>query len=233
MNFVVNLIKTLLPMEKSKLVFIQNRVFLVPLTKKLILFTLPLLLVMIIAACNKNKDALLSYEQVTKNLAGDWEFNKEHLLGMWKPVYLAYTKDGKKISGVDVISPNYTVEITDDRCELLFAFLENYSFTYSTSSYFARLREKNYIYKGLRIKYNEFTEIDNTVAILIASGWKFYGMSSVDFFSDFEFVELTYNEELEIYSALEKAYSFVIKNDDLFIYFTGNKNTNLLILKNI
>ena len=212
-------------MEKSKLVFLQNSVFLVSLTKRLILFTLPLLLVMIIAGCSKKKEPL-SDRQVTINLAGDWEFNKELLLGMWKPVYFAYTDDGKQISErKDVaISLDCTVEITDRGTDdgLIFTFFEIYRMLYTTSSYFARLTTKQYVYigagmyNGAGLQYDTFNGLDNMIANTIGP--------------DFKRVELNYGE-LNIYTVLEKAYGFVIRKDELFIYFTGNKNVNLLILK--
>jgi hypothetical protein len=40
------------------------------------------------------------------------------------------------------------------------------------------------------------------------------------------------DEEMEIANALQNAYKFVIKNNELMIYFTGNETKNLLILKN-
>ncbi|GHT68708.1 hypothetical protein AGMMS50239_34360 [Bacteroidia bacterium] len=39
-------------------------------------------------------------------------------------------------------------------------------------------------------------------------------------------------EEINICEALENAYSFAIKDNELMIYFTGDDNKNLLILKN-
>jgi len=218
-------------MGKSK--FIQKSVFLAPLTKKLISFTLLLLLVMIIAACKKNKP--LSDREVTINLAGDWEFNKEHLFGTWKPYVFAYTDDGKQFSGKDVISSNYTVEIIDwsfigsetvaafDR--LRFDFFENYVFSYLTPSYFVSLDQKKFYYKGFGIQYDKLTEIANSAA-RYAQNFEHLA----ELLADFVYIELPY-EQFKIHTALEKAYSFVIRNDDLFIYFTGIENINLLILK--
>ena len=213
-------------MEKSKRVFIPNSVFLVPLTKKLILFTLPLLLVMIIAGCKKKEP--LSDRQRIINLAGDWEFNKELLLGMWKPVYFAYTDNGKQISErKDVaISLDCTFEITDHITDnndgLMITFLEIYRMFYTTSSYFVSLNTKQYVYNGagpyngVGMQYNTFTGLDNGIADITGS--------------DFKRVELDYGE-LNIYTVLEKAFGFVIRNDELFIYFSGTENINLLKLK--
>jgi len=39
------------------------------------------------------------------------------------------------------------------------------------------------------------------------------------------------NDELEVENALQNTYSFIIKGNELMIYFTGVKNKNLLILK--
>ena len=188
--------------------------------KQIKLFTLLLLLVMIIAGCKKEE---ISVKQVTINLAGDWEFNQEHLLGMWKPVYFAYTNDGKKISGRDVISSNYTVKIesTSPIIRLVLTFLENYRMHYSISSYFALLEIKQYVYydfnpNGTGTQYDTFTQLDKMLADL--------------FGTDFKRVEFDYNG-LKIYKALERARSFVIRNDELFIYFAGRENENLLILK--
>jgi hypothetical protein len=39
------------------------------------------------------------------------------------------------------------------------------------------------------------------------------------------------NEGHTVLNALKNAYSFVIRGDELMVYFTGEKNKNLLILK--
>jgi len=218
-------------MEKSK--FIQNSVFLVPLTKKLISFTLLLLLVMIIVGCKKEP---LSDRQVTMNLAGDWEFNQKHLLGMWKPYAFVYTKNGKQFAGRDVILSDYTVEITDDSGELRFKLFEIYSglvrityrMFYSTQSYFARLEQKRFSINfgdgsSFGNVYNKLTDIPVSIADYIGA------LNRTDL-ADYEYTELTH-EELKIHTAFEKAYSFIIRNNELIIYFTGIENINLLILK--
>ena len=201
-------------MGKSK--FIQKSVFLAPLTKKLKSFTLPLLLVMIIAACNK--DEPLSDRDIIKNLAGDWEYNHEHLLGMWKPVYSAYTKDGKGISGREV-PPSSTVEIRTYH-ESTVASLANYGFNYSSSSYFTKSVQKLYFHNGFGIEYSDLTHLERLVPLL----------QEFEDFSDLELIKLT-NEELIIYDILAKARGLAIRDDNLFIYFIGIENINLLILK--
>jgi hypothetical protein len=217
---------------------------------KLKIIAYSLLLVMIIAGCKKES---LSDEQITKNLAGDWEFNPEHLFGMWKPVRFAYTKDGKKISEVEEsLNSDYTVEILQVfqwsgglvsalKDQLQFEFLENYSFNYSTPSYFARLSSKRYVYENryceecrpFGIHYNKFTDITDFVAEQSKPGNIYNlntGMTWAEYLADFEFNEPT-GDEFKIYTVLEKAYGFVIRNDELFIYFTGIEKINLLILK--
>jgi len=210
------------------------------------LFTLLLLLVMIIAGCKNNKDEPpLSDREITINLAEDWEFNQDLLFGTWKPVRFAYTKDGKNFSEVEEsLNSNYTVEIEDGSYtttqnsyvhRLQFSFFENYRFFYSTSSYFVSSISKLYRYDGGYggIYYTKLTDIPNMVAHLIESGMMFdpdNNISYAEFLADFELNEPT-GDEFKIYTVLEKAYSFVIRNDELFIYFTGIEKINLLVLK--
>jgi len=215
---------------------------------KLNVLVMLLSLAMIIAACNQ--EPMLSDEdrinaeriKITKNLADteNYVFNYELLLGTWKPVKFAYTKDGKQISGEDFILSDFTVEMIDgDRNnpgQRIGVHLSNRYFGYSVLSYYVNLTSKIYFYKGVSIHY---PHTDLTVADLVANvvevdGDKYYDENNkitlAEFFAGFEYIELI-GDELKVYNALEKAYSFVVRNDELIIFFTENKNLNLLILK--
>jgi hypothetical protein len=82
---------------------------------------------------------------------------------------------------------------------------------------------------------DKLSEVANMVKNLIDEGQVDANGNVIDFdwaefLAEFELIELT-GEELKVYNALENAYSFIIKNDELFIYFTANTNKNLLILE--
>ena len=73
--------------------------------------------------------------------------------------------------------------------------------------------------------------------------WKFVHMNEIFYnhsLSEGNLIKLTMSgstfimppqEEIDICEALENAYSFDIKNNELMFYFTGIENKNLLILK--
>ena len=208
----------------------------------------------------RESDLQLSDEQISANLllSGDanlfidGKFDPKLLDGEWEPVKFAYTPDGNKISNEDFIPFDHTVRIryADTPMHLhdqlgthsISVVFANRGFVYSTSSCFFNLKSKIYIYRGISMQYyNKIDEVPETVIKIQEEVNKIDSSLDIpeftdefftDFFADFFADELT-GEELKLYNAFSNAYSFVIKNDELIIYFTGNKNKNLnlLILK--
>jgi len=206
-----------------------------------------LLLIAAVASCNQNEylsdEDRINAERIAiiENLADveNYVFKPELLVGTWKPVKFAYTNDGKQISGEDFISTDFTVEMKYNELPIeahpslgthrLTAYFGERFFRYKTSSYFVDLESKALIYKGVSLQYSgKLTEDINRMITQLTS--EIIDFDWVEFFAGFEPVEPV-GEELKLYNAFSNAYSFVIKNDELVVTFTGNTNKNLLILK--
>lgn len=147
-------------------------------------------------------EQLLSPEQISTNLLKSefTEIDPALLIGEWNITKFAYTADGKKISNVATIS-NCAVDIRD-------GFLLNEDDELLGNELFS-------VY--FKICLTTYSISNNKIVQLIRSDcWAI----NVPWTSD----------EIEIDNALKNAYSFVIIDNELLIYFTGVKNKNLLIL---
>jgi len=155
-------------------------------------------------SCNsKNEvDQPLSDEQISFNLSKNGLIDPTLLIGEWEISRFSYTADGNKILNVAAISSNSTVTAVD---------------TYPSSN---------------------FTNEEELLGPLLFMHCGFFYAKTgnlIDFLQE-RFVCYAINvqytiDEINVFDALKSAYSFVIKGNELIIYFTEAENKNLLILK--
>ena len=145
-------------------------------------------------------------EQISANLARSGSFNPALLVGEWNIVRFAYTADGNSFSDVAAIS-RAGISIRD-------TFDENHA------------RDCGFNPEYLDILLD-----------LYVVNWMGYFGSLSGYLINFKFCGSTLvnvvppHEEVDISFALGNARSFVVRNDELIIYFTGLEYKNLLIFK--
>ena len=157
-------------------------------------------------SCNELE---MDNEHVVKNLSKNGKNAPELLIGEWELVKFAFTADGKKISNEKDISDlalmwgDKVLQISyDDPLQ----YIKD-----APSDLFGPFHIMNsyhfYSISGNRITFSRYS--DNTFGI------------------DIHITDEGHN----VLNALKNTYSFVIKGDELIIYFIGEENRNLLILK--
>ena len=157
---------------------------------------------------------------IASNLLKNGSADTKLLVGEWELIKFAYTTDGNKISDIATISDvavgfttlNY-IDITapDEEYISYFCELEPKLCSYNLSSIF----NFSFCYHFL------FYSISENLTGFITSQFPF--MINI----------ILTDDGNDVLNALKNAYSFVIRGDELIIYFTGVKNKNLLILKKI
>ena len=170
-----------------------------------------LMLAISITGCNKDEEDSVQQlsneqiEQITLNLSKNDEVGYELLTGKWKPIKFAYTADGIKVSDVATISAKYTFNVPDE---------------YRNSS-------------------DSFSFDDELLGPMFFTNFSyFYSRSSnlISYAGGFNSQVILPNitdDDRNVSRTLTNACSFVVKGNELIIYFTGDKNKNLLILKKL
>ena len=152
-------------------------------------------------SCQKEQ---FSDKEISSNLLKMGTDNPELLTGEWKPFKFSYTEDGNKISDVAMISSDsdYTVKMYDESVNPYAVWNDE-----RLGPIFFLTYSFSYSRTGNLIK-----NIPDELAC------------------DFIMIFLT-DDELKASQALINAFSYVIVDDELIIYFKNDKNQNLLILK--
>ena len=166
-------------------------------------------------ACKENKEPddepISIHDLITANLLKQGTAAHELLTCDWVCVKFAYTEDGNTIVDGEDISQGI-VKIPD---------IENVWLYYSNAGYhFDCLLNDNLI----NFTYDENRESYTRVAYHDESTYNEFFVSPQP---------PTIGEMADIFYALSNAYSFVIIEDELIIYFTGVNDKNLMVLKNI
>jgi len=146
-------------------------------------------------------DLSKSYELIASNLSKKGSHNLELLEGDWRFVSLAYTEDGNVCMDVVYLSPEKLLS----KGVMKITKYDYLSVPWFFWPYFL---------------YYSFS--DNLM------------LAKEDNLSAYSYILRVFDDhkaELEILDALMNAYSFVIRDDELIIQFTGLKKTNLLIYK--
>ena len=153
------------------------------------------------------KENEMDHDMISSNLLeiGDaLSFDPNLLIGEWESVKFAYTLDGNKISNVANIS-NCQITIADAILWYEDDELPDHEiFLYFKVCSYAYSRSGN---NGNNIKFIH----EKSACFAIEVPWT--------------------NDEMEVDKALRNVYYFVFINNELIIYFTGDKNKNLLIFK--
>ena len=146
----------------------------------------------------------LSHDEISSNLLKMGSADLELLVGEWECVRVAYTADGNEISNVATLS----------KCQIEIGLTDGWFFDppLDTANINLYIFLKVYIFyystPGNRLICNE-----NLFTYLVNLPWS--------------------DNEIEVKNILMNTYSFVMKGDELIIYFTGVKNKNLLILRQL
>ena len=147
------------------------------------------------------------FDDIAFNLSKEGSSDPALLVGKWDCIRYAYTEDGKTISNSESFPFNYYFEIGDEVSKNLAS--TSWIWTFSNEStiflvHYALSPDFNLI------KINAYQMTFNLLVL--------------------EMYEMIYGEN-GIVTNLFNACSYVIKGDELFIYFTGSKQNNLLIFK--
>ena len=163
----------------------------------------------------KNKDELIN-----SNLLKTGTADPALLVGEWELVKFAYTADGKKISGIVDISNvavgfttlNYIdITIPDEKYVLSLCDIEPKLSAYDLSSIWnIGLCDRSYFY----------SISENLISFITSKNLSYFYINII----------LT-NDGNNVLNALKNTYSFVVKDNELIIYFTEVEDKNLLILK--
>ena len=164
-------------------------------------------------SCKSEDNQPLSDEQISVNLLRLGVSDPTFLIGEWDLVRFAYTADGRKISSVSTIRNciGWSHDInnkTDCIVDISEGFL---------------LNEDDEL-QGHELLAVYFKQCLTTYSIL----GNIMNMNRSDCWA----ILLPWtNDETKVNNALLNAYSFVVKGNELIIYFKGVENKNLLILK--
>ena len=143
----------------------------------------------------------LSHAEITSNLSKEGSTDYALLSGEWEPVRFAYTADGEKITHAVIIHNDLMLYIND----LGLFFDDEFIYLHGPWEYANRyLFYANY---GDEIRFSRFSEAEYEIDIHITG------------------------EGYSVLNALTNLYSFVVRDNELILYFTGVENRNLLILK--
>lgn len=196
---------------------------------KKILIAIPCIVYLLFClSCQNNDQPLikpLSDEDISNNLLSMGDTNgsidPELLIGEWEIVKFAYTADGKEFSNVAAIAD-----------VLLKGFIP-----YSNSVITILNEDLNKYLTNEYLTDEYLTEPPSLSCCLIFFPKFFlYSISDnlISYYTDFHSMKIgnIYSDDgLNVYKALQNTHSFVIRGSELIIYFTGEKNKNLLFLR--
>jgi len=143
----------------------------------------------------------LSDEEISFNLSENGKTDPDLLIGEWDATAFAYTADGKKVSNLATIS--------DCPVRIVNTFLWHEDDELLDHEFSVNFKICSYPYSrsGNKIKYIR----ERSACFAINVPWT--------------------NVEMKVDNSLKNAYSFVIKGNELIIFFTEAKDNNLLIFK--
>ena len=144
----------------------------------------------------------------TNPLIGEDDHSWKKILSEWEPIKFAYSANGENYEDISVI-PNNIAKPFNEMAKRITVYEGNAGFT-----------------------VNELT----TITCRFSTEYYFYSISNnLIKLTDFRnplYVDIHYTDEaFDIMCALRNVYSFVIKGNELFVYFTGLKDKNILIFK--
>ena len=187
----------------------------------------------ILITCSCRKDVLLSDEEISSNLIGtggiEGSYDPKLLIGEWEPVMFAYTANGKKIAKIAGISmtdyfgrPRF-LAINDYPYEFKKYLMSQLTLPEDLSTLFGPCTIFDYSFlcsiSGNLINYR--SELNDVPIANFPLQTSFSYNSKIDLDS----------EQLDILNVFESAHSFVLRGNELIIYFKGDEKRNLLILK--
>jgi len=147
-------------------------------------------------------------EEDNSNLLIGEGYSYREIVAKWELVKFAYTVDGENYKDIAVISK------------------------ISEPSYSINEKIITVLHGNLNFTVNELT----TTTLIFTTEYYFYSISDNSIrLTDYRnplYVNINYTDDaFDVMHALKYAQSYIIKDNELFIYFTGLKNKNLLILK--
>ena len=147
---------------------------------------------------------LESHEEIASNLSKKGGIDYALLIGEWEPVRFAYTADGKGITNVKTIS-----EIVSNNPwhDVVVIYDNNDAALGQPFPWGCLNRTFYYFIDGNRIRFSRSSERGFGIVLQIT------------------------DEGDAVLNALKNTYSFVVKDNELIIHFTGIEHRNLLILK--
>ena len=149
------------------------------------------------------------------------------LVGSWNVVQFAYTSDGKTISKITDVSPPSVNRGTQNIVRISEISSDEWRNLYERLSYY-----------WAESPWVELPPFDERVSLIL--GFRpdelFYSISdnllNFNLITSDILVLVTYtDEEHQILHALQNTHNFVVKENELMIYFTGLEDKNLLILR--
>jgi len=177
--------------------------------KKTVIFFIGLLAVIIISFTGCKEEENIEKDEISETIAANLlkqgTADPELLLGEWSLIKFAYTPDGNEISDRRIISYNVQpIEHPYLRIPSAPTPIEN------------NLDDRWCLNYGNSIWY--VCSLTDHLIKLEPCGSTYVGVPP---------------EETEVYGALSRAYSFVIKGNELLIYFKKGDDKNLLILEKL
>jgi hypothetical protein len=198
--------------------------------------TILLILLGSFSSC-KGKESKGKHDLISSDLLKTDSVEYEMLIGEWNIINFAYTDDGKKISNKTVIPIDSTYDIE---------WIASYNGK-SIEEVIDALRPKLKIPNPpITPPENEWNYWDDAneqwvmnsnvlwhLSVCNESMWICSLSGNLINLTNFGSTLKNCPDSVEndVYFALINAHSFVIRGDELIIYFTGNENRNLLILK--
>ena len=172
-------------------------------------------------SCQNSEDVLLeplSDEMISSNLSENGKIDPKLIIGEWEIKSFAYTKDGRKISNKKSVS-NFIVGMP---------LINSITIEAPVKENLMSLCEYD-----TRFCMSEFSSI---LSFQFSYETYFYGlyenlMSLRGGINPFAIMRTFTDDGYDVRNALQNAYCFVIKGDELLIQLTGVENRNLLILK--
>ena len=168
---------------------------------KNILLTPLLLLAVAMTAASCNEVEKNYPIDISTNLLQNGSADPALLIGEWDIVKFAHTTDGKKIVDVTVISRGWLHVLS--------------------------IADKDSIECKHSVEDMQWNIFHTNWSRFICS----LSGNSITFSLCGSTFAMPTPEEITILEALENSYSFVVRDDELILYFTGIENTNLLIFK--
>ena len=160
----------------------------------------------------KEKESKDRHDLISSNLSKNGSIDPAFLIGEWELIKFSYTEDGKRISDVKTISRVSDVSLSYNIVKIRDDDPTQYIIDAPSGVSGPWIFANNYLFYSISGNLISFAKLSGSV-------W------AID-------IHMT-DEGFDILNALTNAYSFVIKDNELIIYFTGIDNKNLLILKNI